>query len=158
MHTNTLCRPILSPSQIWQSLQYKYRCVNHRSVSHGLDPNLLQTSSSPCYKRDGGISTCWGRVVLTWHRDEELDCITVAMEAELCLSHGAVRNEAAGRFVTVVITIHMDDPTRATALSRSWWSLVGWRQSKNTISGSYESPLQNGLNQRENSWAVKKNL
>lgn len=58
--------------------------------------------------------------ILTRHRDEELDSITVAMEAELCLSHGAVGNEAAGRFVTVVITIHVDDPTRATALSRGW--------------------------------------
>lgn len=58
--------------------------------------------------------------ILTRHRDEELDSITVAMEAELCLSHGAVGNEAAGRFVAVVITIHMDDPTGTTALSRGW--------------------------------------
>lgn len=55
--------------------------------------------------------------ILTRHRDKELDSITVAMEAELCLGHGAVGDEAAGRFITVVITIHMDDPTGATALS-----------------------------------------
>ncbi|KAI1233962.1 hypothetical protein IHE44_0004418 [Lamprotornis superbus] len=61
------------------------------------------------------------------HRDEELDSITVAMEAELCLSHGAVGNEAAGRFVTVVITIHMDDPTGATGLSRGTSSFTALR-------------------------------
>lgn len=113
------------------------------SAGHSLDPSLLQTSSSPCYKRDGGTSPYWGRAVhiLTRHRDEELDSITVTMEAELCLSHGAVGNEATGQFVTAVITIYMDDPTGTTALSRGWWSLVGWRQGAGTPSVIALSPL-----------------
>ena len=57
-------------------------------------------------------------LILTRHRDKELDSITVTVETELCLSHGAVGNKTAGRFVAVVIAIHMDDPTRAAALSR----------------------------------------
>lgn len=59
-------------------------------------------------------------LILTRHRDEELDSITVAMETELCLSHGAVGNETAGRFVTGVITVHVDHSARAAALSRGW--------------------------------------
>lgn len=59
-------------------------------------------------------------LILTRHRDKELDSITVAVETELCLSHGAVGNEAAGRFVAVVIAVHVDDSTRAAALSRGW--------------------------------------
>jgi len=57
-------------------------------------------------------------LILTRHRDKELDSIAVTMETELCLSHGAVGNKTAGRFVAVVITVHMDDPARAAALSR----------------------------------------
>lgn len=79
----------------------------------------LQIRSSPCCRMDRGTRTSQ-ELILTRHRDEELDSIPVAMETELCLSHGAVGNKTADRFVTVVITVHMDDPTRAAALSRGW--------------------------------------
>lgn len=79
--------------------------------------------------------------ILTRHRDEELDSITVAVETELCLSHGAVGNETAGRFVTVVITIHVDDPTRAAALSRGWGGLVSWGQGGQVLSVMALSPI-----------------
>lgn len=87
-----------------------------------MDSRLLPISLSSSCRTDGGTRPSQGRpaLSLTRHRDEELDSITVAVETELCLSHGAVGNEAAGRFVTVVITIHVDDPTRAAALSRGW--------------------------------------
>lgn len=77
----------------------------------------------PCYSPGVGWGGgCWE---LTWHRDEELDGIPVAMEAELCLRHGAVGDEAAGCPVAAVVAIHMDDAAGAGPLSRRGGGLVG---------------------------------
>lgn len=46
--------------------------------------------------------------VPTGYRDEELDSIAVSMETELCLRHGAVRDEAAGALLRAVVTVHVD--------------------------------------------------
>lgn len=44
----------------------------------------------------------------TGHGDEELDGITVSMETELGLCHGAVGDEAAAAFLRALVTVHMD--------------------------------------------------
>lgn len=45
----------------------------------------------------------------TWNSSEELDCISVAMETELCMGHGAERDKRARcHFITVFITIDTD--------------------------------------------------
>ena len=46
---------------------------------------------------------------ITWHRDEELDCVPVAVEGELRLRHVAVRHEALGHHAlrrAVLVHLH----------------------------------------------------
>lgn len=57
------------------------------------------------------IIICWISLLPTGHRDEELDSITVSMETELGLCHGAVGDEAAAAFLRALITVHMDHST-----------------------------------------------
>lgn len=65
---------------------------------------------------------------LTWHRDKELHGIAVPVEAELGLGHGTVGDEAAGRPVTAVIAIHVDDAPGTGALPRGGGCLIGCRE------------------------------
>lgn len=48
------------------------------------------------------------------------------VEAELGLGHGAVGDEAAGRFVTAVVAVHMDDAPWAGPFPARGRCLVGW--------------------------------
>lgn len=46
---------------------------------------------------------------LTWHRHKELDSISVAMETELSVGHGAVGHEGAGSgAVRTLVSIETD--------------------------------------------------
>lgn len=65
---------------------------------------------------------------LTWHRHKKFDGITVPVEAELGLGHRAVGDEAAGRLVTAVVAIHVDDAPWAGSLPRCGGRFVGWRE------------------------------
>ena len=49
---------------------------------------------------------------LTWNRHKELDGISVTMETQLCLGHGAVGDEAPVALLCAVISIHMDHAPR----------------------------------------------
>lgn len=49
---------------------------------------------------------------LTWNRHKELDGISVAMEAQLCLGHGTVGDEAPIVLLRAVVSIHMDHAPR----------------------------------------------
>lgn len=55
--------------------------------------------------------------MLTGNRCEELDSISVTVEGELRLSHGAVRNERPRRhFVPAVVAVHPHCTARLVAL------------------------------------------
>lgn len=49
--------------------------------------------------------------LLTRHRDEELDGITVSVETQLGLCHRAVRDEAAATLLGAVVAVHVDHAT-----------------------------------------------
>lgn len=56
------------------------------------------------HRQRGGVG-----VLPTRYGDEELDSITVSMETELGLRHGAVRDEAAAALLrAAVVAVHVD--------------------------------------------------
>lgn len=141
-----LGRPVSSAVKSGSHCSLNYWCLSHSDLQALEMPwtaICCRPAEAPATDRTVRQDPQQGKAVLilTRHRDEELDSITVPMETELCLSHGAVGNETAGRFVAVVITIHMDDPTRAAALSRGWWGLVGWGHGGGILSAMALTPV-----------------
>lgn len=47
-------------------------------------------------------------VAPTGYRDKELDSVSVSMETQLRLGHGAVRDEAAAALLGAVVSVHVD--------------------------------------------------
>ena len=52
---------------------------------------------------------------MTWDRDKELDRVSVTMERELSLGHGAVGDEGAGDDSVLAVSVHSDWSSRSLA-------------------------------------------
>lgn len=61
--------------------------------------------------------------LLTRYRDEELDSVTVSVETQLGLCHGAVRDEAAAALLGAVVAVHVDHTPGGCRRH-----LIGWRE------------------------------
>lgn len=74
-------------------------------------------STWPQLNKKSIIQSSHHAAALTRNRCEELDSVSVAVEGELSLSHGAVRNERPCRhFVPAVVAVHLHCTARLAAL------------------------------------------
>lgn len=150
--------------EIWKSLQFKLLMSEPQwsaSTRNAMDSHLLQTSWSSCYRMDSETrpSTRKGcahpyqaqrrrtwqhhgahgnRAVLEPWSSREWNCWQIC---RCCHHHTHGWPHQSG--------------CPLQRLVRSCW-LGTWR--RNIVSDGFDSCLQKGLNQRENSWTMKENL